>query len=126
MPKSNNKKIASALGAGLAAAATAIAGAYYFYGKKGASRRKKVADKFEIAKAEVAKQVKKLGHIDKKSYLALVSKVGAGYEAFKDFDKSELQSLVKELKSHWQTLAKEMKSFNLTKPQPKKPIKKSK
>lgn len=97
----NNKKTALGIGSAIAAAAAAVAGAYYLYGKKGPQRRHKLKASVASAKAEIAKQMHKLGKVDKKTYLSILSNIAASYQAFKDFDRRETDALVKELKNHW-------------------------
>lgn len=71
--KSTSHGGAIALGAGIAGAAAAAAGAYWLYGAKHAARHRKLAASWMLkARAEVMDALEKVEDLDKSQYLKIV------------------------------------------------------
>jgi uncharacterized protein HemX len=99
------KKSAGLPVAGLAAVAVAAAaGAYFLYGKNGASNRKKIRGWTLKAKGEILDQVEKMKEVTEDKYQAVIDKVAQKYQAVKDIDPKEHEQMAKELKSHWKSI----------------------
>lgn len=100
--KNNSKKIA--VGAGLAAAAAAVAaGAYWLYGAEDAAKhRKQVRSWMLKARAEVMDAIEKMEDIDKKKYIALVQEVVGKYSKMSGVSAKEIAQATRDLKSAWE------------------------
>jgi len=107
------------VGAGIAAvAAAAVAGGYFLYGKAGAKKRKKIKGWMLKAKGEVLEQMEKGKEVTEETYHDVIDKVSQKYQSVKNIDPTELQQMVKELKSHW----KNIKGQLTPKPKAKKKV----
>lgn len=102
MMDKQTKKIA--VGAGLAAAAAALAaGAYWLYGAEDAPKnRKKVKSWMLKARAEVMDAIEKMEEIDKDKYLALVQQVVSKYSKMSGVTALELAQVTRDLRSAWE------------------------
>jgi len=105
--KSKGHKVA--YGVGLAALATATAGAYFLWGtKKGAKARKQIKGWTLKAKGEVLERMEDLKDISEEAYDKIVDEVQAKYKTLKKIDQKDLEVFGKELKSHWKDIKKEI------------------
>lgn len=95
-------------GIGLAAIAAAAAGAYYFYGKDGAKRRKQVKTWVIKAKAELMDQIEGMSEVTEKAYDRALDEVMKKYKKLKHVTPQEIATVSKELKSHWKSIKKEL------------------
>ena len=96
-----------AVGAGIIAA---MAGAYFMYGAKDAAKnRKKVKGWVLKAKGEVVEKLEKVQHATQEQYEATVDTVLNKYQAVKNIDIEEVDSLRKDLKRHWKGFQAELK-----------------
>ncbi len=122
----NTKQKKIAVGAGIAALATAAAaGTYFFAGKKGAKNRAKVQKWADAAKKDVVKQLKGLEKVSKKTYADTVDTVMTQYQKAKKMEPQEMMELAKELKGHWDAIAGEVeKATKKVAPMVKKVVKK--
>lgn len=102
---SNSRKVAAGLGVGLAVA-TAVAGAYFLYGKQGVKTRRKVKSWMLKARAEVMDQIEQAKSFNQKNYNQAIQAVAQKYRQLKNIDSREVDRLVGELKSHWRQIAK--------------------
>jgi DNA-directed RNA polymerase subunit F len=106
--KSIGKDIA--IGAGIAAAVAAVAGAYFLYGAKDAAKNRKKVKAWSLkAKGEVLEKLEKLSDINEEIYHKIVDEVSAKYQKIKDIDQEDIENFVGELKSHWKKIEKEVK-----------------
>jgi hypothetical protein len=106
--KSIGKDIA--IGAGIAAAVAAVAGAYFLYGAKDAAKNRKKVKAWSLkAKGEVLEKLEKLSDINEEIYHKIVDEVSAKYQKIKDIDQKDIENFVGELKSHWKKIEKEVK-----------------
>ncbi len=108
--KKTNKKTLVELGIGtvLTAAAAALAGSYFVYGKGAKKNRKSVKSWALKAKAEVLEQLEKAKEISEPIYNQAVDKISKKYSDLKNIDKKDVEALVKELKTHWKDIKKEV------------------
>ncbi len=103
--ESNTGKVA--VGAGIVAA---LAGAYFLYGSKDATKnRKKVKGWTLKAKGEILEKLEKVEHASQAQYETTVDSVLGKYKALKNVDLSEVDSLGKDLKRHWKAFQAELK-----------------
>ncbi|PIR70080.1 MAG: hypothetical protein COU46_03350 [Candidatus Niyogibacteria bacterium CG10_big_fil_rev_8_21_14_0_10_42_19] len=106
--KKSSHKLAAEVGAGVAATAAVTAvGLYFFTGPKGVKNRKKAKEWVSKAKNEVAKNFKKIKHIDEKTYKHAVDEAVKAYRSL-NINKKDLDQMAKELKSHWGNIKKEV------------------
>lgn len=90
------------MGAGLAAAATAGAAAYWLYGAKHSAQHRKMAKSWMLkARAEVLDAVEKLNDIDKEQYIALAERVLKQYGSKAGASAAEMSQMAKDFKSAW-------------------------
>ena len=111
--KSNVDKLVSGLGIAGAAAA-AIAGGYFFYGKDGAKHRKHLKAWSIKAKAEVMDKLEKAKELSEANYNDAVDLVAAKYSSVKTIAPEDVQAFARDLKKHWRDIKRE------TSPAPKK------
>jgi len=98
-----------AVGAGIIAA---MAGAYFMYGAKDAAKnRKKVKGWVLKAKGEVVEKLEKVQHATQEQYETTVDTVLNKYQAVKNIDLEEVDSLRKDLKKHWKGFQAELKKL---------------
>jgi hypothetical protein len=128
MAKQNSKPSSGkgiAVGAGLAAAAIAAAGAYWFYGSSDAKKHRAQVKSWMLkARAEVLEAVEKLGDIDKQTYLNIVDQIVGRYSKLQGVTASELASVTKDLKSTWSHMAQAGKTGTKAVKGAKKAVKK--
>lgn len=109
MKKTNKKTLVElSIGAALTAAAVALAGSYFVYGKNAKKNMKNVKSWALKAKAEVLEQLEKAKEISEPIYNQAVDKVSKKYSDLKNIDKKDVEILVKELKTHWKDIKKEV------------------
>ena len=90
------------VGAGLAAAATAGAAAYWLYGAKHSAQHRKMAKSWMLrARAEVLDTVEKINDIDKEQYIKLAQGVLKKYGNKAGASAAEMAQMTKDLKSAW-------------------------
>jgi gas vesicle protein len=109
--KKNNHSIIKgiAVGAGIATVAAAIAGTYFLYGSKNASKnRKKVKAWTFKAKGEILEQLENLSEVSEGAYHKIIKDVSNKYQELKNIDKNDITEFTEELKSHWKNIAKEI------------------
>jgi uncharacterized secreted protein with C-terminal beta-propeller domain len=112
---------------GLVALASAVAGAYFMYGKNGDKNRKKVKSWMFKMRGEVMDNLEKLKDFDKLSYNKVVDEAARHYRALKQVDKKEVDQMVGELKGHWKNISEQvLKNLKKTAVAKKKPAKKKK
>lgn len=105
----NAKKVAVGVGAGLAAAALASAGYYFFGHPKRAVHRKKAMKWAQGLHADVVKKTAKLEKLNEKAYHAVIDEAMTKYAKMKSVAAPELAAAVKELKSNWASMEREAK-----------------
>jgi hypothetical protein len=100
-----------AVGAGLAAAAAAVAaGAYWLYGAEDATKHRKQVKSWMLkARAEVMDAIEKMEDIDKQKYIALVQEVVGKYSKMSGVEAAEVALATRDLKSAWQHMEKTKK-----------------
>ena len=101
-----SRKQAIGIGAGLAAAAVAAAGAYFLYGKRGAQNRKKVRGWMLKAKGEILERLEQVKDLNREKYEEIVDTVIRRYRGVKGLDGREISRLVTELKSYWGNISR--------------------
>lgn len=108
MPKAKKKSH----GAGLAIASiAALAGAYYLYGSKNATKNRKAAKSWMLKmKGEVLEKIERARSLEAADYEKIVDTVSAKYAKMKSVNNAELSGLAKDLKKHWKEINKETKS----------------
>ncbi len=116
---SNKAKVAAGLGIGLAVA-TAVVGAYFLHGKKGAKTRRKVKSWMLHARAEVMDQIERAKAFDQKNYKQAIRVVADKYRRLKNIDPREVDLLVKELQGHWQRISRQVAKGGASKARRKK------
>ncbi|MBI5221094.1 MAG: YtxH domain-containing protein [Candidatus Liptonbacteria bacterium] len=102
---SSKAKVAAGLGVGLAVA-TAVVGAYFLHGKKGAKTRRQVKSWMLKARAEVMDQIEQAKSFNQRNYNQAIQAVAAKYSQLKNIDPREVDLLVKELRGHWRRISK--------------------
>ncbi|HEX9722099.1 MAG TPA: hypothetical protein VGA53_02440 [Candidatus Paceibacterota bacterium] len=108
MASKNNTGKKVVLGAGLALAAAAAAGAYFLYGtKEGAKQRKKIAGWSLKMKGEVLEKLENLKEWNQEAYNKAVDAVGNKYRQMKSIDSAEVEKAMKEMKSQWKHIMKD-------------------
>jgi len=109
MKKATKKSLVGlGIGAVLTAAAATLAGSYFVYGKDAKKNRKNIKSWALKAKAEVLEQLEKAKEISEPVYNQAIDKVSKKYSALKNIDKKDVETLVKELKTHWKEIKKEV------------------
>lgn len=104
---SNSKKSTGLkVGAGIAIAAAAIAGAYFLYGKDGAKNRKMIKGWALKMKGEVLERIKDVPELTHGAYLQIIDEVSKRYQPLQNVDSKELAATVKELQGHWKNITK--------------------
>jgi hypothetical protein len=99
-----------ALGATITAA---IAGTYFLYGSKNASKnRRKVKSWMLKARGEILERLENISEVNENIYRKIVKDVSEEYQALKNIDKKDIAEFVDELKGHWKNIAKELKVSN--------------
>lgn len=109
--KKAGKTIATkAVGTGLAAvAAAAIAGTYFLYGSKSASKHRKQVKAWSLkAKGEILEQLEKLSTVNEAAYHKVIKQVASKYKTLKRLDAKDVVEFAEELKGHWKDIAKEV------------------
>lgn len=96
-----NKKAIIAVGIGAAGA-----GAYFFYGKRGAKNRRKVKTWALQAKAEVLHALEGAKKFDWKSYQQQIERVLRRYRKVPGVRSQDLAKLMHELKGYWQEISR--------------------
>jgi hypothetical protein len=94
------------VGAGIAIAAAAIAGAYFLYGKDGAKHRKMVKGWALKFKGEVLERIENLPELSHGAYLQVIQEVAKRYKPLQNVDPKELAATVQELEGHWKNISK--------------------
>jgi hypothetical protein len=108
--KSMSRGSKEAIGLGVAAIATAAAGAYYLYGsKEGKSHRRAVKSWMLKAKAEVMDEIENMKEVNEDTYKQAIAKVTKKYKDIKGMDRAELAALVATLHGHWKDIKGEIK-----------------
>lgn len=99
-----------AVGTGLAAvAAAAIAGTYFLYGSKSASKHRKQVKAWSLkAKGEILEQLEKLSTVNEETYHKVIKQVANKYKTLKRLDAKDVVEFAEELKGHWKDIAKEV------------------
>ena len=111
------------IGAGVAAAGLAAAGAYFLASKSSKGHRAKAKKLFDKAKKEVVIQAKKVNRIDRAAYERLVGTVMKGYSALREERPEELMHVANELKAGWHSMQRE---FSKSAPKVKAAVRKVK
>jgi len=96
----------------IAGALAAAAGAYFLYGSKDAKKNRKAVKSWSLkAKAEVVERLEKVkGEINEENYHKIVDGVMIKYNKLKAEHGDEVESVVKELKSHWKNIKTHLKT----------------
>ncbi len=109
MPQKNSNVDKLVKGLGIAgAAAAAIAGGYFFYGKEGAKHRKNLKSWMVKAKSEVMEKLEKAKDLSEESYNETVDLVSAKYSSLKHVAPEEIQAFARDLKKHWKDIKREI------------------
>lgn len=126
--KGISKGQAIGLGVGLTAAAAALAGTYFLYGSKNASKNRKAVKSWALkAKADVLEVIEKAETMTKEEFEQAVATIGAGYVAAKQMTEGDLRAFQKEMMTHWKDLTKTLSpkkkpAKKVTKPAPAKKV----
>ena len=108
MPKA--KKSSHSTGLALAAVA-ALAGAYYFYGSKDATKNRKAVKSWMLKmKAEVLEKMEHAKALEASDYESIVDTVSAKYRKMKDVNNKELAGLAGDLKKQWKEIDRAAKA----------------
>lgn len=102
-----------AVGAAAVLAAVAAGGAYYLYGtKEGRQKREKAAAWVAKARADVAREAKKLRDValDEKHYKQIVKSVGEKYKEMKKLDTKDVLEFIKNVGAEWKQTGVPMKT----------------
>ena len=112
MAKKNTGGIGMAgVGAGLAAAATAGAAAYWLYGAKHSAQHRKMAKSWMLkARSEVLDAVEKINDIDKEQYIKLVQNVLKQYGRKGGASAAEMSQMTKDFHTAWSHMQAARKS----------------
>ena len=103
------QKSSGLTGLGLAgAAAAAIIGGYFFYGKDGAKHRKNLKTWAVKAKAEVLEKVEKTKDMSEEKYNEAIDLISAKYAKVKDMNPEDIAAFAKDLKKHWKDIKREI------------------
>lgn len=94
------------VGAGIAIAAAAIAGAYFLYGKDGAKHRKMIKGWALKMKGEVLERMEDVPELTHGAYLQIIEEVSKRYKPLQNVNSKELAATVKELQGHWKNITK--------------------
>ena len=92
----------------LGAAAAAIVGGYFFYGKEGAKHRKHLKTWAVKAKAEVLEKVEKSKDLSEEKYNEAIDLIAAKYAKVKNMNQDDIAAFAKDLKKHWRDIKKEI------------------
>lgn len=103
--KSSNTLLKVAL---VGAAAAAVAGGYFLYGKEGAKHRKKLKAWSIKAKGEVMEKLEKAKALSEQVFHEAVDTVSAKYAKAKDVTPEDIELFAKDLKKHWKDIKKEI------------------
>lgn len=104
---STGKKVA--VTTGLVAVVAGVAGAYYLYGTKDGTKKRKLIRGWSLkAKGEVIEKLEKLKEVNEEVYNKVVDEVMRRYKAVKNIDPKEITSIVSELKGHWKNIKKHL------------------
>ncbi|MDB4984338.1 MAG: hypothetical protein JWM20_517 [Patescibacteria group bacterium] len=96
-------------GLGIAgAAAAAIAGGYFFYGKDGAKHRKNLKSWAVKAKAEVLEKLEKAKDMSEENYNMAIDSIADKYSKVKSMDQADVAAFAKDLKKHWKDIKREI------------------
>lgn len=99
----------TAVGAGLAAVAAAVAGTYFLYGSKNAPKHRKQVKAWSLkARGEILEQLEKLAKVDEATYHKVIKGVAGKYKTLKRLDAKDVVEFADELKGHWKDIAKEI------------------
>lgn len=90
------------------AAAAAIAGGYFLYGKDGAKHRKTLKAWSIKAKGEVMEKLEKAKDLSEQVFHQAVDTVSAKYAKSKDIAPEEVEAFVKGIKKHWKDIKREI------------------
>lgn len=99
----------TAVGAGLAAVAAAVAGTYFLYGAKNAPKHRKQVKAWSLkARGEILEHIEKLAKVDEATYHKVIKEVAGKYKTLKHLDAKDVIEFAEELKDHWKDIAKEI------------------
>ncbi len=104
--KSMSGKSMVAIGAGVAALATA---SYYFFGPKGKSHRKTMNGWMIKLKGEIIEKIEDVKELTEPIYHEIVDASIASYDTTKKVGKKELKVFADDLKAQWKDIVKEIK-----------------
>lgn len=108
--KTNTKKLALEIGAGLVAAGAAAVAGYYFYGSKDAKKHRKIAAKWATdMKKEVVQEAKRLEKVSPGEFAAIVDRVAKTYQVARKVNAADVKRAAKELKENWSVIQHETK-----------------
>jgi uncharacterized membrane protein YfbV (UPF0208 family) len=112
MENKNNLGKGILAGSAVVAMVATIAGAYFLYGSKNATKNRKQVKAWMLkAKGEILEKIENISEISEPMYHKIVQEVADKYQAVKNIDKKDIEAFVKELQSHWKGIEKEIKSF---------------
>ncbi len=108
----------------------AVAGVYFFSGKKNAKHRAQAASWAVKVKRDVLEHLRQYEEIGESHYHQAIEEVAARYGAAKDVDPDELMRVVRDLKRNWVHVKKQfssnVKAEKAAQKKVKKPAKKAK
>ncbi len=97
------------IGAGVAGVLASLAGAYFLYGAKNASKNRKQVKSWMLkAKGEILERIEDAKDLSEEAYHDIVKEVSAKYQQVKKIDSKEVEAFVSELKSHWKGIKKDV------------------
>ena len=105
--KTNGEQLVKGLSLAGAAAA-AIVGGYFFYGKDGAKHRKHLKTWSVKAKAEVLEKLEKAKDISEEIYHQSIDAVSEKYAKVKSVTPEDLEAFKVTLKKHWKDIKREL------------------
>lgn len=102
----NNVKVATTVGAGIAALSAA---AYILFGPEGKKNRKKINGWTVKMKGEVIEKLESAKEITEPVYHDIVEKVSQKYAKLKNVDEAELALIVADIRKQWKHMVKDAK-----------------
>jgi hypothetical protein len=104
-----NNSISKSIAVGAGIAVALIAGTYFLYGSKNATKNRKKVKAWSLkAKGEILEQLENLSEVNEEIYHKIVKEVSDKYQAVKNIDKNDIVEFIEELEGHWKNIAKEL------------------
>lgn len=109
--KNTNLKKNLALGGAVLTGVAALAGAFFLYGTKAGTQKRKAVKGWALkAKGELLEKIENIKDLTEDKYIGLVDSVMGKYYKLKDKYGDDVELLSRELKSYWASLQKQTKT----------------